>query len=134
NGLAKPSERVNDFGGVFGGPAIKKRTFFFFSYEGQRLRQPSTQQTVAPDAASRKQAPPGTPPSPPPGHQPLPKLVPQPEWPCNWCGSGPIQCVVFGSVQPRRDQHPGRSSPDIEVHLIWEIQLLALGSDSAGSI
>ena len=57
NGLAKPQERQNDFGGVFGGPLRKDRTFFFFSYEGLRLRQPSTQQTAVPDAAARQQAP-----------------------------------------------------------------------------
>src|SRR5215469_9935797 len=32
NHLQKPEERQNDFGGVFGGPIIKDRTFFFFSY------------------------------------------------------------------------------------------------------
>ena len=57
NGLAKPAERQNDFGGVIGGPVFKDRTFFFFSYEGLRLRQPSTQQTAVPDAASRQAAP-----------------------------------------------------------------------------
>src|SRR6266403_885041 len=57
SGLPKPQERQNDFGGVFGGPILKDRTFFFFSYEGLRLRQPSTQQTAVPDAASRQQAP-----------------------------------------------------------------------------
>ena len=57
NGLKKPEERVNDFGGVLGGPVHKDKTFFFFSYEGLRLRQPSTQQSVVPDAASRQQAP-----------------------------------------------------------------------------
>jgi hypothetical protein len=57
NQLRKPKERLNDFGGVLGGPVVKDRTFFFFSYEGLRLRQPSAQQTVVPDAASRQQAP-----------------------------------------------------------------------------
>ena len=57
NGLAKPEERQNDFGGVFGGPIVKDKTFFFFSYEGLRLRQPSTQETVVPDTPSRQQAP-----------------------------------------------------------------------------
>jgi hypothetical protein len=55
--LPKPEERQNDFGGVFGGPILKDRTFFFFSYEGLRLRQPATQETVVPDEASRQQAP-----------------------------------------------------------------------------
>jgi len=56
NNPQKPAERQNDFGGVFGGPIIKDKTFFFFSYEGLRLRQPSTQQTAVPDNASRQQA------------------------------------------------------------------------------
>jgi len=60
NGLPKPQERQNDFGGVVGGPIFKNKTFFFFSYEGLRLRQPSTQQSVVPDAAARQQAPAAT--------------------------------------------------------------------------
>ena len=55
--LPKPAERQNDFGGVFGGPVFKDKTFFFFSYEGLRLRQPATQETVVPDLASRQSAP-----------------------------------------------------------------------------
>ena len=42
---------------VFGGPIVKDKTFFFFSYEGLRLRQPSTQETVVPDTPSRELAP-----------------------------------------------------------------------------
>ena len=57
NHLPKPEERQNDFGGVFGGPILKDKTFFFFSYEGLRLRQPSTQATAVPDTTSRQQAP-----------------------------------------------------------------------------
>jgi Carboxypeptidase regulatory-like domain/TonB dependent receptor len=57
NHIPKPEERQNDFGGVFGGPIVKDKTFFFFSYEGLRLRLPSTQETVVPDSASRQQAP-----------------------------------------------------------------------------
>ena len=57
NGLQKPAERSNDFGGVLGGPVRKDKTFFFFSYEGLRVRQPSTLQTAVPDAQSRQQAP-----------------------------------------------------------------------------
>ena len=57
SGLPKPAERQNDFGGVLGGPVIKNKTFFFFSYEGLRLRQPVTQQSVVPDVASRQAAP-----------------------------------------------------------------------------
>src|SRR5262249_7489386 len=57
NGLAKPEERQNDFGGVLGGPMIRDKTFLFFSYEGQRLRQPSSLQTAVPDNESRQLAP-----------------------------------------------------------------------------
>jgi hypothetical protein len=56
NHLPKPVEHQNDFGGVFGGPIFKDRSFFFFSYEGLRLRQPFTRQSVVPDIASRQQA------------------------------------------------------------------------------
>jgi hypothetical protein len=51
-GLAKPEERQNDFGGTFGGPILKERTFFFFSYEGLRLRLPQTSLSAVPDDAS----------------------------------------------------------------------------------
>ena len=54
NDLPKPAERQNDFGGVIGGPIIRDKTFFFFSYEGLRLRQPATQETVVPDSDSRQ--------------------------------------------------------------------------------
>src|SRR5215471_2772086 len=37
NHLPKPEQRLNDFGGVLGGPLRKDRTFFFFSHEGLRL-------------------------------------------------------------------------------------------------
>jgi Carboxypeptidase regulatory-like domain/TonB dependent receptor len=57
NGLAKPAERLNDFGGVLGGPVVRDKTFFFFSYEGQRLRQPSSLQTTVPNNQVRQQAP-----------------------------------------------------------------------------
>ena len=57
SGLQKPAERLNDFVGVLGGPIFKDKTFFFFSYEGQRLRQPSSLQTTVPDNQSRQQAP-----------------------------------------------------------------------------
>src|SRR5271169_4598754 len=40
--LPKPPLRQNDFGGTLGGPIRKDKTFFFFSYEGLRLRLPQT--------------------------------------------------------------------------------------------
>jgi len=69
-GLPKPALRQNDFGGVLGGPLYlprfgeggpsfysgKNRTFFFFSYEGLRLRLPQTQVSLVPSVASRQAA------------------------------------------------------------------------------
>ena len=54
--LAKPQERQNDFGGTFSGPIVKDRTFFFFSYEGLRLRLPQVEETTVPDRSARQDA------------------------------------------------------------------------------
>src|SRR6266540_2251032 len=68
--LAKPALRQNNFGGVLGGPLYlprfgeggpsftsgKDRTFFFFSYEGLRLRLPNTTTTPVPTLAARQSA------------------------------------------------------------------------------
>jgi hypothetical protein len=51
-GLPKPEERQNDFGGTLSGPLVKGRTFFFFSYEGLRLRLPLAATSAVPDDAS----------------------------------------------------------------------------------
>lgn len=57
HGLKKAALRQNDFGGVFGGPILRKRTFFFFSYEGLRLRQPTTGLSDVPSLITRQAAP-----------------------------------------------------------------------------
>ncbi len=49
--LPKAKERQNDFGGTFSGPLVKERAFFFFSYEGLRLRLPQTALATVPDAS-----------------------------------------------------------------------------------
>jgi hypothetical protein len=54
--LPKAKERQNDFGGTFGGPIVRDRTFFFFSYEGLRLRLPQTTLSTVPDVAARQSA------------------------------------------------------------------------------
>ncbi len=56
--LLKAKERQNDFGGTLGGPIVKDRTFFFFSYEGLRLRLPQTALTTVPDLSARQDAQP----------------------------------------------------------------------------
>lgn len=57
-GNPRPAEKQNDFGGVFGGPIIKDKTFFFFSYEGLRLRVPETRSENVPSLAARAAASP----------------------------------------------------------------------------
>ncbi len=49
--------RVNDFGAILGGPIRRNRTFFFLSYEGMRLRQPSAWRTPVPSLTTRASAP-----------------------------------------------------------------------------
>ena len=73
-GQPRPPERQNDFGGTFGGPVVlprfgeggsqpwyngKNRTFFFFSYEGLRLRTPKFGLTNVPSINLRQTAAPG---------------------------------------------------------------------------
>jgi hypothetical protein len=64
--IARTAERQNDFGGSLGGPLTipglyrgKDRTFFFFSYEGMRLKVPQpAQTTMVPDTSLRQSAAP----------------------------------------------------------------------------
>jgi hypothetical protein len=55
--LPKAPERHNDFGGFLGGPFQTDKTFFFVSYEGARLRQPSTELIQVPSEYARTEAP-----------------------------------------------------------------------------
>lgn len=56
NGFKRAPLRLNNFGGVFGGRIVKDRTFFFFSYEGLRLRQPQQQTFFVPSQTLRNTA------------------------------------------------------------------------------
>jgi len=73
-GTRRPPERQNDFGGTFSGPVLlprfgegghqpgydgHNRTFFFFSYEGLRLRLPKFALTNVPTLTLRQAAPAG---------------------------------------------------------------------------
>ena len=73
--LPKAREHQNDFGGTFSGPIVKDRTFFFFSYEGLRLRLPQTTLSTVPDVAARQSAVPAI--------QPLLNAFPLPNGPDN---------------------------------------------------
>ena len=52
--LRRPDDKQNQFGGTFGGPIKKNRTFFFASYEGRRVVHGISSDPVAvPTAAER---------------------------------------------------------------------------------
>jgi hypothetical protein len=47
---AKPPYKQNEFGGSFGGPIQRDKTFFFVNYEGQRTHVTQTQRITVPTA------------------------------------------------------------------------------------
>lgn len=51
--VPRPPERHNDFGGFLGGAIWRDKAFFFFSYEGARLRVPQTINELVPSANAR---------------------------------------------------------------------------------
>src|SRR5438477_4288621 len=53
NGDPRAPLRYNDFGGTVGGPIFKNKTFFFFDYEGTRVRSFSSASAGVPTAAMR---------------------------------------------------------------------------------
>jgi hypothetical protein len=58
DGLKTLPTRQHDFGGVVGGPIVKRQTFFFASYEGLRLRLPQFATVEVPSVLARQAAPP----------------------------------------------------------------------------
>jgi hypothetical protein len=53
NGDPRAPLRLNDFGGTFGGPIRKNKTFFFFDYEGNRVRSFASASAGVPTLAMR---------------------------------------------------------------------------------
>jgi hypothetical protein len=76
--LPRAEERHNDFGGFVGGPLWKNKTFFFFSYEGARLRLPVSQEQPVPSADARAGK---TNPAAPPAIMPFLEAYPNPNGP-----------------------------------------------------
>ncbi len=53
-GSARPAYRLNQLGGVLGGPVKKNKTFFFVTYEWQRSRSPMTNTSTFPTLLQRE--------------------------------------------------------------------------------
>lgn len=53
SGSKKPTLRQNQFGGTVGGPVLKNRTFYFFSYQGTRIRKGQSFTRTVPGALAR---------------------------------------------------------------------------------
>ncbi len=54
SGLAKPIQKRNEYGGTFGGPIFKDKTFFFVDYQGINWSSPSTVTNSLPTAAQQQ--------------------------------------------------------------------------------
>jgi hypothetical protein len=52
--LPIPPYRQNQFGGTFGGPIIKNKTFFFVDYQGTRIRESQTDISTVPSLQEHK--------------------------------------------------------------------------------
>ena len=53
DGQPKGAFRQNQYGANIGGPAIKNKTFYFFSWEGYRRSRANTQRLTTPTSAIR---------------------------------------------------------------------------------
>src|SRR5206468_7253401 len=53
-GRPKPDFKQHQFGGTFGGPVFKDRTFFFANYQGYRVRQGQTFLSTVPSELMRQ--------------------------------------------------------------------------------
>lgn len=53
SGSKKPTLRQNQYGGTLGGPAIRNRTFYFFSYQGTRIRRGKSFTSTVPGRLAR---------------------------------------------------------------------------------
>ena len=100
NGLKKAELRQNDFGGVFGGPIVTDKLFFFGSYEGLRVRQPRIANTYVPTLATIAAAPVAV--------QPLLNAFPKPTPGGRDFGNGTAAFVEGYSDPSSQDSYSGR--------------------------
>jgi hypothetical protein len=112
---SNPPYVQNQFGGTFGGPIIKDKTFFFFAYDGYRQRASSVFTTTVPTVAERG----GVFPADVPIFDPL---------------SVSAACLAPGGNTPancQRTQFAGNTIPVINPAALAELKFIAMPTNSA---
>jgi hypothetical protein len=59
NAIPRTQTKKNQYGGTFGGPVRKDKTFFFMDYQGFRVRNPSSTTSTIPTRSAEERHPHG---------------------------------------------------------------------------
>lgn len=126
-GESRQAEKQNDFGSTFGGPFSiphlydgRDKTYFFFSYEGLRLREPQAAQTYGVPSLTLRQGAPAA-------LQPFLDAFPLPNGPDQ--GDG-MSTFVGGYVSPSSDD---TTSVRIDQNVSEKVKVFARFSDSTSN-
>src|SRR5271163_4973054 len=111
---SNPPYVQNQFGGTFGGPVIKDKTFFFFAYDGYRQRASSVFTTTVPTVGERA----GVFPADTPIYDPLS------------VGPACLAAATSSSTTCQRTQFANNTIPVINPAALEELKFIALPTNS----